>query len=73
MSIATLHRPKAIAAAVATVALAAAAYGVSGLHHSVASEKPASATPPAVPVTVATVEKRQVTPYDEFSGRLEAV
>ncbi len=45
-----------------------------GLRHSVASPKPeAAAMPPAMPVSVATVEERDVTPWDEFSGRLEAV
>ncbi|MCY1666930.1 efflux RND transporter periplasmic adaptor subunit [Rhizobium sp. SL86] len=34
---------------------------------------PAAAAPPAVPVTVATVEPRSVTVWREFSGRLEAV
>jgi multidrug efflux system membrane fusion protein len=46
---------------------------MSGLHPSRANEKPAAAAPAAVPVSVATVERREVTPYDEFSGRLEAV
>ena len=73
MSTRTLRRRNAIAAAVGTVVLAAAAYGVSGLRHSAASEKPAGSAPPAIPVTVAAVERREVTPYDEFSGRLEAV
>jgi len=64
---------KAIAAVVGTVVLAAIAYGITGLRHSSASEKPAASAPPAVPVTVAAVERREVRPYDEFSGRLEAV
>jgi multidrug efflux system membrane fusion protein len=45
--------------------------GATGLRHSNAA-KPAAA-PPAVPVSVATVERREVRPYEEFSGRLEAV
>jgi len=69
----TLNRRKAIAAVVGTVVLAAIAYGITGLRHSSASEKPAASAPPAVPVTVAAVERREVRPYDEFSGRLEAV
>jgi membrane fusion protein, multidrug efflux system len=73
MSTRTLHRRKALAAAVGTVVLAAVAYGLTGLRHSTASEKSAASAPPAVPVTVAAVERREVTPYDEFSGRLEAV
>jgi multidrug efflux system membrane fusion protein len=64
---------KAVAAAVGVILLGAVAYGVSGLHPSRANEKPAAAAPAAVPVSVATVERREVTPYDEFSGRLEAV
>jgi multidrug efflux system membrane fusion protein len=64
---------KAVAAAVGVILLGAVAYGVSGLHPSRANEKPAAAAPAAVPVSVATVERRDVTPYDEFSGRLEAV
>jgi multidrug efflux system membrane fusion protein len=65
---------RSIAATIAgTAVLAAVAYGLSGLHSSTASDKPAAAAPAAVPVTVATVERRDVTPYDEFSGRLEAV
>jgi multidrug efflux system membrane fusion protein len=69
-----LHpRRKALLAAAGTALLAALAWGVSGLRDSTASEKPAAAPPPAIPVTVAAVERRSVTPYDEFSGRLEAV
>ncbi len=72
MSTRALNRRKALLAATGTVVLAAVAYGVTGLRHSTASEKPAAA-PAAIPVTVAAVERREVTPYDEFSGRLEAV
>ena len=43
-----------------------------GLRHSTAGEKP-NAAPPAVPVSVATVESREITAWEEFSGRLEAV
>lgn len=69
-----LHpRRKALLAAAGTALLAVLAWGVSGLRDSTASEKPAAAPPPAIPVTVAAVERRSVTPYDEFSGRLEAV
>lgn len=35
--------------------------------------KPEKATPAAVPVSVAVVERRDVSTWDEFSGRLEAV
>ena len=53
------------------VLVAIVVLGATGLHHSNAA-KPAAA-PPAVPVSVATVERREVRPYEEFSGRLEAV
>jgi len=35
--------------------------------------KPENAAPPATPVSVAVVERRDVATWDEFSGRLEAV
>jgi multidrug efflux system membrane fusion protein len=73
MSTRTFPRRKALAAAGGTILLAAIAYGVSGLNQSAASAKPAAMAPQAVPVTVAAVERREVRPYDEFSGRLEAV
>jgi len=73
MTTRAIPRRKALAAAVGTVLLAALGWGLSGLHHSTASDKPASAMPAAIPVSVAAVERREVTPYDEFSGRLEAV
>jgi len=38
-----------------------------------ASEPAKAAAPPAVPVTVATVEARDVTAWQTFSGRLEAI
>lgn len=38
-----------------------------------ASSAPAAGPPPAPSVTVATVEERAITEWDEFSGRLEAV
>jgi membrane fusion protein, multidrug efflux system len=68
-----LQRRKALVAGGGTILLAAIGYGLTGLHHSTASEKPAAMAPAAIPVTVAAVERRPVTPYDEFSGRLEAV
>src|SRR5262245_21456479 len=37
------------------------------------SNTPAQAQPAAVPVSIAVVEQRDVTLWDEFSGRLEAV
>ncbi|OYX87854.1 MAG: efflux transporter periplasmic adaptor subunit, partial [Xanthobacter sp. 35-67-6] len=38
-----------------------------------AASDAAAKAPPAMPVSVAVVESREVTPFDEFSGRLEAV
>ena len=64
-------RRLAVAASTAAVA-AALALGVLGLRHSSAGEKP-NAAPPAVPVSIATVESREITAWEEFSGRLEAV
>jgi len=70
----TRRRNAILAAALAAVAAAAAAgLGAVGLHHADAKARPAQAAPAAVPVSVATVERRAVTPYEEFSGRLEAV
>lgn len=39
----------------------------------VRAENPAAAAPQAVPVSVATVETREIITWEEFSGRLEAV
>ena len=38
-----------------------------------ATETASQAAPPAIPVTVAAVEQRDVTSWQEFSGRLEAI
>ena len=65
------NRPGLITAAAAAVALIAATvlfWPVSGIK---ASEQPAG--PQATPVPVATIEQTQVSTWDEFSGRLEAV
>ncbi len=53
--------------------LAALAAGAFYLRSSSADTPPAAAQPAATPVPVATVERREVTLWDEFSGRLEAV
>jgi membrane fusion protein, multidrug efflux system len=64
---------KTIATAGVLAAVAAAVLFAFGLPGSgiEAAEQPAS--PPAIPVEVATVAQREVTTWDEFSGRLEAV
>lgn len=54
----------------AAVALASAAFGLYG-QRAEASAPPAA--PQAIPVSVATVEASEITAWDEFSGRLEAV
>ena len=53
--------------------LAALAAGAFYLRSSSADTPPRPAQPAATPVPVATVERREVTLWDEFSGRLEAV
>ena len=53
--------------------LTALAAGAFYLRSSSAGTPPAAAQPSATPVPVATVERREVTLWDEFSGRLEAV
>lgn len=61
-------------AAGAAAALAAATGAVFGLSSSHAESPAASGgAPPAVPVSVAAVLQQDVTLWDEFSGRLEAV
>ncbi|MGH8830344.1 MAG: biotin/lipoyl-binding protein, partial [Polaromonas sp.] len=60
----------AIAAAVlAVTGISAAIFGVSSSR----AQHGAGAEPPATPVSVATVVQSDVSAWDEFSGRLEAV
>lgn len=59
------------AAAGVTAIAAAAAIVLTPRHDAQASAPPAA--PQAVPVSVATVAEHEVTTWDEFSGRLEAV
>jgi len=59
---------------VATVAaLAFLSGGALYLRSSSAGTKPPAAVPQAMPVPVAVIDEREVTTWDEFSGRLEAV
>jgi multidrug efflux system membrane fusion protein len=60
-----------IAGAAALVALGAVGIGQFGSH--AAQANPASAAPPATPVSVAQVVSQDVSAWNEFSGRLEAV
>jgi membrane fusion protein, multidrug efflux system len=60
-------------AAATVAALAVLSGGALYLRSSSAETKPAAAAPQAVPVPVAVIEQREVTTWDEFSGRLEAV
>ena len=59
--------------AAAVTAIAAALTIVFGMQSTAAEASLAPATPPAIPVSVATVSESQVNAWDEFSGRLEAV
>ena len=60
-----------IAATLATLGVLSG--GALYLRSSSAETAPAAAAPQAVPVPVAVVERREVSTWDEFSGRLEAV
>ncbi|HEV6968401.1 efflux RND transporter periplasmic adaptor subunit [Roseateles sp.] len=60
-----------IAGAAALVALGAVGIGQFGSH--AAQANPTSAAPPATPVSVAQVVSQEVSAWNEFSGRLEAV
>src|SRR5204863_1884816 len=64
---------KLVIATATLAALAALSIGVIGLRNSTASQGSAPAAPQATPVSVATVEQQEITVWDEFSGRLEAV
>jgi multidrug efflux system membrane fusion protein len=57
---------------VAALALAAGATFLSGRSGSALAEA-AAVVPAAVPVSVSVVASRETVPWDEFSGRLEAV
>ena len=68
-----MKRIQIVAATIA--ALAVLSGGALYLRSSNAETKPAAAAPQAlpVPVAVAVIEEREVSTWDEFSGRLEAV
>ncbi|MGO4282840.1 efflux RND transporter periplasmic adaptor subunit [Bosea sp. TAB14] len=65
------NRRGLLAGLTASVALTAVAvFALSGTR---AQGDTAPAAPPAIPVSVATVEAREIVPWAEFSGRLEAI
>ena len=66
-------RRRSLVTAAALAALVAIGAGAFTLRSNNAESKIAAAQPQAVPVPVATVEQTEVTTWDEFSGRLEAV
>jgi membrane fusion protein, multidrug efflux system len=55
------------------VAVAVLSGGAFYLRSSSAQSKPAAGAPQAIPVPVTVIEEHEVTTWDEFSGRLEAV
>ena len=58
----------------AVAALAGGALVLSDIRsHDAKATETATAAPSAIPVSVAIVESREVVPWEEFSGRLEAV
>jgi multidrug efflux system membrane fusion protein len=66
-----MKRIQIVAATIA--ALAVFSGGAFYLVSSSAETKPAAAAPQALPVPVAVIEQHEVSTWDEFSGRLEAV
>jgi len=66
-----MKRIHIVAATIA--ALAVLSGGAFYLRSSSAQTKPAAQAPQATPVPVAVIEQHEVTTWDEFSGRLEAV
>src|SRR5258707_15380561 len=70
---ATLFPRRRLLAAAIIAALAVLTAGALSLRPLSAEPKSDTAQPAAVPVPVATVEESQVSIWDEFSGRLEAV
>src|SRR5688572_21720373 len=66
-----MKRIQIVAATLA--ALAVISGGTFYLRDSNAQSKPAAAAPQAIPVPVVVIEEHEVTTWDEFSGRLEAV
>ena len=67
----TINKPRLLASAIAVIAVSAAGFSIFGPTRSEAQSAPAA--PVATPVSVATVVQSDVSAWDEFSGRLEAV
>jgi len=67
------HSSLWFAGIVVVAAAAGGTYFFNASSHNVQANTPAAQAPQAIPVSVATVEQRDVTIWDEFSGRLEAV
>ncbi|OYW82540.1 MAG: efflux transporter periplasmic adaptor subunit, partial [Asticcacaulis sp. 32-58-5] len=68
------RRRTLVVAGASLLVLAAAAGGlIIASSSTAASDKTAEAAPPAIPVGVATITQENVTAWEEFSGRLEAV
>src|SRR5688572_1344116 len=66
-----MKRIQIVAATIAAIAILSG--GAFYLRSSSAQTKAAAAQPQAMPVPVAVIEQHEVTTWDEFSGRLEAV
>jgi multidrug efflux system membrane fusion protein len=62
-----------VAGIIVVAAAAGGTYFFNTAHHDAQANAPAAQAPQAIPVSVAAVEQRDVTIWDEFSGRLEAV
>lgn len=67
------QRPRLWAAGTAVTALTALSAAYFGLQSNQANANAPAGEPPATPVSVATVVQSEVSTWDEFSGRLEAV
>lgn len=57
----------------ASISVAALVYQLPGTIAAAETDTAAAAPPPAVPVTVAVLENREIRSWQEFSGRLEAI
>jgi membrane fusion protein, multidrug efflux system len=67
------HSSLWVAGIVVVAAAAGGTYFFNASRHNAQANNAAAQAPQAIPVSIATVEQRDVTIWDEFSGRLEAV